>query len=134
MQGKARQRRYLPPLLRAFAPTRLTEELHAYPLFQVLRDLHHQTSLQSGRLGAARGRVASGRRIAVRYGQFHGQRQLNADRLLLEDQDLDSFQRFGEVLDLFRQILDRKVMLFESAQIEEMQVAWIAIDELGWVA
>ena len=70
----------------------------------------------------------------MRNGQFHGQRQLNADRLLLEDQDLDSFQRFGEVLDLFRQILDRKVMLFESAQIEEMQVGWIAIDELGWVA
>jgi hypothetical protein len=29
MQGKARQRRCLPPLLRAFAPTRLTEELLA---------------------------------------------------------------------------------------------------------
>ena len=70
----------------------------------------------------------------MRNSQFHGHRQLNADRLLLEDQYLDSFQRFGEVLDLFRQILDRKVMLLESAQIEEMQVGWIAIDELGWVA
>ena len=29
MQGKSRQRQCLPPLLRAFAPTRLTEELLA---------------------------------------------------------------------------------------------------------
>ena len=60
----------------------------------------------------------------MRNGQFHGHWQLNADRLLVEDQDLDSFQRFGEVPDLFRQILDRKVMLFEKCS-DRGNASWL---------
>ena len=41
MQGKARQRRCLPPLLRAFAPTRLTEELLAGVYERLLGAGHH---------------------------------------------------------------------------------------------
>jgi hypothetical protein len=40
MQGKARQRRCLPPLLRAFATTRLTEELLAGVYERLLAGSH----------------------------------------------------------------------------------------------
>ena len=134
-RSAARER--ITPTLAIGIPPVLVLNLDAYPLFQVLRDLHHQTSLQSGRLGAARGRVASGRRIAVRNGQFP--RPMATECRPPARRRSGSFGflpvRFGEVPDLFRQILDRKVIaLFQSAQIEEMQVGWIAIDELGWVA
>jgi hypothetical protein len=42
MQGKARQRRCLPPLLRAFAPTRLTEELLTSVYERLLGASHHR--------------------------------------------------------------------------------------------
>jgi len=43
MQGKVRQRRCLPPLLRAFAPTRLTEELLA-GVYERLLGADHRSS------------------------------------------------------------------------------------------
>ena len=44
MQGKARQRWCLPPLLRAFAPTRLTEELLAGVYERLLGARHGSAS------------------------------------------------------------------------------------------
>jgi len=41
MQAKARQRRCLPPLLRVFTPTRLTEELLAGVYQRLLAAGHH---------------------------------------------------------------------------------------------
>jgi hypothetical protein len=41
MQAKTRQRRCLPPLLRIFTPTRLTEELLAGVYERLLGAVHH---------------------------------------------------------------------------------------------